>query len=226
MIRFLLTVGIRRCSEGASIGEAGVPAQSGRRGPQTPAPFHPAGTCAMMRRPTSKETVLSLAQTPPQPTTVAGLAGVAVIARIRRVLILAVIAAMIYPTLMVASSGYCPGGVDGNGGFIDASGRPVDEAPACVQMTLGPSPLVYIGIALIVLLAIGRVMRASDEPAALRTLDRAAIGVGVLVAAAVIVSVVWFSLVPLDQFSSGSWSVFSPFPFGVIDVEVTPMTAS
>lgn len=188
--------------------------------------FHPADTCAMMRRPTSKETVLSLAQTPPQPTTVAGLAGVAVIARIRRVLIVAVIAAMVYPIFMVATIGYCPGGVDGNGGFIDASGRPVDEAPTCVQLTLGPNPLVYVGIALIVLLAIGRVMRASDEPAALRTLDRAAIGVGVLVAAAVIVSVVWFSLIPLDQFSSGSWSVFSPFPFGLINVEDTPMTAS
>lgn len=188
--------------------------------------FHPADTCAMMRRPTSKETVLSLAQTPPQPTAVSGLAGVAVIARIRRVLIVAVIAAMIYPTLMVASAGYCAGGVDGNGGFIDASGRPVDEALPCVQLTLGPSPLVYVGIALIVLLAIGRVLKARDEPTALRTLDRAAIGVAVLVVVAVIVSVVWFRMTPLEGFSSGSWSVFSPFPFGVINVEVTPMTDS
>ncbi|GGM37278.1 hypothetical protein [Microbacterium saperdae] len=166
---------------------------------------------------------MSLAQTPPQTS---ALAGAPVIARIRRVLILAVVAALVYPMFMVASSGYCPGGVDGNGGFIDASGQPVDEALPCVQLTLGPSPLVYVGIALIVLLALGRVLRASDEPTALRTLDRAAIGVGALVVVAVIVSVVWFSLIPLDQFSSGSISVFSPFPFGVIDVDVTPMTES
>lgn len=189
-------------------------------------PFHPADTYAMMRRPTSEETVLSFAQTSPQPAFAAGLADVAVIARIRRVLILAVIAALVYPTLMVASAGYCPGGVDGNGGFIDASGRPVDEALPCVQLTLGPSPLVYVGIALIILLAIGRVMRASDEPTALRTLDRAAIGVGALVVVAVIVSVVWFRMIPLEGFSSESWSVFSPFPFGVISVDVTPMTES
>ncbi|MCK2035291.1 hypothetical protein KZC51_04000 [Microbacterium sp. SSW1-49] len=169
---------------------------------------------------------MSLAQNPLPPTAVAGLAGVAVIGRIRRVLILAVIAAMIYPTLMVASSGFCPGGVDGNGGFIDASGRPVDEPLPCIQMTLGPSPLVYVGIALIVLLALGRVMRASDEATALRTLDREAIGVAALVSVAVVVSVVWFRMIPLDQFSSGSWSVFSPFPFGVISVDVTPMTES
>lgn len=169
---------------------------------------------------------MSLAQTPPQPALAAGLAGVAVIARIRRVLIVAVIAAMIYPTLMVASAGHCPGGVDGNGGFIDASGRPVDEALPCIQLTLGPSPLVYFGIALIVLLAIGRVLRARDEPTALRTLDRAAIGVAGLVVVAVIVSVVWFRMIPLEGFSSESWSVFSPFPFGVISVDVTPMTES
>ena len=49
---------------------------------------------------------------------------------------------------------------------------------------------------------------------------------GALVAAVVIVSAVWFKLIPLDQFSSGSWSVFSPFPVGIINVEVTPMTTS
>jgi len=170
-----------------------------------------------------KETIVSLPQTSPDTTAVTGFAGAAVVARIRRVLIVAVIAALVYPSLLVASRGYCPGGVDGDGGFIDASGRSVDEAPLCVQMTLGPNPLMFVGIALIVLLALGRVMKASGEPAALKTLDRAAIGVAALAGLAIVVSHVWFSMIPMEGFSSGSWSVFSPFPFGNIDITTTPL---
>ena len=167
---------------------------------------------------------MSLPHTPSETTAVAGLPGVLIIARIRRLLILAVIAALVYPTLMVASRATCPGGIDGSGGFIDASGRPVDEAPLCVQLTLGPSPLVYVGIAAIVLIALGRVMKAGDERGALKVLNRAAIGVGALVSVAIVVSHVWFFLIPMEGFTSGSWTVFSPFPFGNIDVTTTPMT--
>ncbi|EQM75847.1 hypothetical protein [Microbacterium maritypicum] len=167
---------------------------------------------------------MSLAPTSPTSTAVTGLPGVAVISRIRRVVIVALIAALVYPTLMVASRGYCPGGFDGSGGFIDASGRPVDEAPLCVQLTLGPNPLVYLGIAAIVLLALGRVMNASDQAAALKTLNRASIGVAVLVGLAIVVSHIWFFMIPMEEFTSGSWTVFSPFPFGSIDVTTTPMS--
>jgi hypothetical protein len=83
---------------------------------------------------------------------------------------------------------------------------------------------VYVGLALIVLIALGRVAKASDERAALRTLERAIQGSGLLVAIALVVSHVWFQLIPLEQFSSSSWSVFSPFPLGVIDVVIEPMT--
>ncbi|KKX99782.1 hypothetical protein [Microbacterium sp. Ag1] len=167
---------------------------------------------------------MSLTQSSSNTNAVAGLPGVQVIARIRRLLILAVIAALVYPTLMVPSRVTCPGGIDGNGGFFDGSGRPVDEAPLCIQLTLGPSPLVYVGIAAIVLITLGRVMKASDERAALRALNRAAIGIAALVAVAIVVSHVWFFLIPMEGFTSGSWTVFSPFPFGNIDVTTTPMT--
>lgn len=169
---------------------------------------------------------MSLAQTPPETSAAPGLAGVVVIRGIRRVLIWSLIIAFLYPAFMNGSKGICPGGVDADGGFIDASGRSVDEAPMCVQLTLGPSPLVYIGIALIVLLAIGRVMKATDERAALRTLERALRAVGLFALVAIVVSHAWMMMIPLEQFSSESWSVFSPFPFGVIDVDVTPMTVS
>ncbi|WP_017202923.1 hypothetical protein [Microbacterium algeriense] len=166
---------------------------------------------------------MSLTQTAPKNVAGPGLPGIAIIAKIRRVLILAVIAALVYPSVMVASQTYCPGGVDGSGGFIDASGQPTDEAPVCIELTLAPSPLVYIGIAAIVLLALGRVMKANDESAAVQTLDRAGLGMGVFVVVAIVVSHVWFSLIPMESFSAHSWSVVSPFPFGNIDVTTTPL---
>ncbi|MGW9159169.1 hypothetical protein [Microbacterium sp. NPDC055665] len=166
------------------------------------------------------------AQAPSADTAVSGLPFAAVIAGIRRTLIWTIVAGLVYATFMTGSKGLCPGGVDANGGFIDADGRSVDQAPLCVSLTLRPSVFVYVGIALIVLIAIGRVAKASDERAALRTLERAIQGAGLLVAIALVVSHVWFQLTPLEHFSSGSWSYFSPFPLGVIDVVTEPMTGS
>lgn len=154
------------------------------------------------------------------------LAGHAVIARIRRLLILTLIVGVVYSAVTAASAGGCLGGVDGSGGFIDSQGRPTDVAPMCVQVTLRPSPLVFVAIGLIVLLALGRVLKAVDEQTALRTLDRAAAGIGVLAVVAIVVSHVWFQLVPVQELMAGSWTVFSPFPFGTIDVTTDPMTGT
>lgn len=167
---------------------------------------------------------MSLAPTTPATAAATGLPGVAIIAEIRRVLITAMVAVFVYSSLMVAGRSYCPGGVNGSGGFIDSSGQPTDQAPVCIDLTLSPSPMVYIGIAAIVLITLGRVMKASDEHTALKTLNRAAIGVSALVGLAIIVSLVWFFLIPMEGFNSGSWTVFSPFPFGSIDLTTTPMT--
>ncbi|KJL33101.1 hypothetical protein [Microbacterium oxydans] len=163
---------------------------------------------------------MSLTQTSPHTT---ALAGVAVIARIRRVLILAVILALAYTVVLSGSAGYCPGGFDGNGGFIDSAGQATDQAPMCVTLQLRPSILIYAALGLIVLLAIGRVMKASDELVALRILDRAAIAIVVLAVVAMAVSVVWFRMIPIQDFTGGSWSVFGLFPFGVVSVDITPM---
>ncbi|WP_426622297.1 hypothetical protein [Microbacterium sp. As-52] len=167
---------------------------------------------------------MSLAPTTPATAAAKGLPGLAIIAQIRRVVMMAVIAVLVYSTLTVASRSYCPGGIDGSGGFIDSSGQPTDEAPVCIDLTLRPSPLVYIAIAAIVLITLGRVMKASDERSALKTLNRASIGVAALVVLAIVVSLVWFFLIPMEEFTSGSWTVFSPFPFGTIDVTTTPLT--
>lgn len=171
---------------------------------------------------------MSLSPPSPAPadTAVSGLPFAMVIAGIRRMLIWTIITGLVYSTFMTGSKGTCPGGVDANGGFIDADGRSVDQAPLCVQLNLRPSVFVYVGIALIVLIALGRVAKAADERAALRTMEVAIQGAGLLAVVAVAVSLVWFQLIPLDQFNSGSWSVMSPFPFGVIDVVTEPMTGS
>jgi hypothetical protein len=168
---------------------------------------------------------LSLAHTPSETTAVpgSGLPGVQVIAKIRRLLIVAGIVALVYPSVMVASQTYCPGGIDGSGGFIDASGQPTDEAPVCIELTLAPSPLVYVGIAATVLLTLGRVMKANDEAGALQTLNRAVIGITALVGIGVVVAHVWFSLIPVEGFTAHSWSIVHPFPFGTIDVTTTPL---
>jgi len=66
----------------------------------------------------------------------------------------------------------------------------------------------------------------AGERAALRTLEWMLRGVGLSVVVAVVVSHVWFALIPIDQFTGDSWAVFSPFPFGSIDVETTSTATS
>ena len=166
---------------------------------------------------------MSITQTSLTASGVASFPGAAVVGRIRGVLIASLIAALVYPAFMGASAGYCAGGVDGEGGFVDAAGRPVNTAPACVELTLKPSPLVYVCIALIVLFAISRVLKAPNEAVAMRILDRSVTGVCVLVGVAIVVSQVWFHLIPIADFMAGTASVVSPFPFGLIDVTNTPM---
>lgn len=168
---------------------------------------------------------MTLLRTVPARADADALAGRPVIGRIRRVLMISVAAVLGYSALTRGSAGYCAGGVDSDGSFIDASGQAVDGAPRCVQLTLEPSPMFFIGIALIILLAIGRVMKASDEPTALRTLDRAAVAVVALVIVAIVVSWIWLRLVPIEDFARGGGTIFSPFPFGFIDVDIAPMTA-
>lgn len=166
---------------------------------------------------------MSVTQSAAQSHRVASLPGRPIIAGIRRLLIVAIVTALMYPAFMVAGASYCAGGYDGSGGFIDADGQPVGEAPRCVELTLGPSPLVFLTIAVIVIVSIGRVENAADQAAALRTLRRGMVATVALALAAVVISMVWFRLVPIEDFVNGGGSIFSPFPFGLIDVSDAPM---
>ena len=99
--------------------------------------------------------------------------------------------------------------------------NPAATVPSCVTMTLRPSPLVYLAIAAIILWALTRVLRkANGVASALRVLDHAAVAVGVLVTVSILVSQVWFALIPITEWD-GTGTFFYPFPFGAVDMVAT-----
>ncbi|SFR71020.1 hypothetical protein SAMN05428970_1097 [Agromyces sp. CF514] len=152
------------------------------------------------------------------------LPGAPIIRRIRRLLVVAGATGLIYGVLGTASKGGCPGGVTGDGGFLDANGDPTGVVPMCATLTLRPAPIVFLVIVAIVLIAISRVLRrAGSETAALRTLDLAAVAIVGLTAA-------WWALTLVSFLSVDvlAWDGVGPFPYpdfmlGDIDIDLSPM---
>ena len=156
--------------------------------------------------------------------TAPSLPGVEIIARIRRLLVVGLVAAAGYSMCTTAGAGYCPGGVDADGGFIDAAGNATDTAPMCITLTLRPSGLVFLAIAAIAFGAITLVLRrAVDVPSALRYLDRAAAAIVIITVASVVISQIWFALIPITEWD-GTGAFFYPFPFGSVDMDTQPIS--
>ncbi|WP_353813572.1 hypothetical protein [Agromyces sp. SYSU T00266] len=160
-----------------------------------------------------------------QPTdpTLSTLPGAAVLHRVRRLLVWALGTGVAYSLLGGAGRGYCPGGFSGDGGFIDADGRATDAAGQCVTLTLEPSGIVFLAIAVIVVMTVTRVLRyAGDEADAIRRVDRAVRVVVGVVAAWTIATHVSFFMIPVED-----WDGVEPFQlpatFGTVDVSVTPL---
>lgn len=152
------------------------------------------------------------------------LAGAEIIARIRRLIIVAMLAAWGYSLFTVASKGYCPGGITGDGAFLDASGQITDVPPECISLLLKPSPLVFIALAAIVVLTLSAVQRhAIDTASALRYLNRAIFIVLIVAVASAVIARVWFSLIPLQDWPETGTLIY-PFPFGAVDMTVKPVT--
>ncbi|MDO9395349.1 MAG: hypothetical protein Q7T71_02245 [Herbiconiux sp.] len=156
------------------------------------------------------------------------LPGAAVIARIRRMIVVVFIAGLAYGALITAGKSICVGGVDGAGGSLDSSGAATDAATTCLTLTLGPSPLMIIAFAVIVVIALTRVLkRSTSERDALKTLDRAVVVVVALAVTGIVVSQAWFALIPISDWRpTGSFSFFSPFPLGSVDLSITPGPAT
>ncbi|MFK4730482.1 hypothetical protein ROT00_12400 [Agromyces mediolanus] len=154
------------------------------------------------------------------------LPGATIIRRIRRLLLWGLGTALVYAGLSAASKGLCRGGVSGDGGFVDGDGQTSSAVPLCVNLVLRPSPIVYVAIAAIVLIALTLVLRrAVDEASALRTLDRAVILIVAVTAAWLALTLVSFMSIPLDSWDGGE-QFWIPFTFGNVDIDVSPMQTS
>ena len=148
-----------------------------------------------------------------------GLAAAPLLGRARTLVLWAMIAAVLYSTL-VSSKGGCPGGFSTDGGFVDGSGNPTTVQPQCVQLVLQPSPMVYLVIALTVIIALARAARAVEVAAAMRTMKRAAFAAVGIAVVSMVIAVVWFLGIPMPATDG---TVIFPFPFGGGTMTVTPM---
>ncbi|MGV8882092.1 MAG: hypothetical protein ACOH19_08040 [Rhodoglobus sp.] len=149
--------------------------------------------------------------------------GAEVVARVRRLLVVGLVAAFGYSIFMTGSKGYCPGGVSADGSFVDAAGNATDIAPRCINLTLEPSWLVFLAVAAIACGALTMVLRrAADIHSAIRYLDRAAAAIAIIAGASVVISQIWFAMIPITDWD-GTGTFFFPFPFGSVDVEIEPM---
>ncbi|MET0736150.1 MAG: hypothetical protein ABWY55_10990 [Microbacterium sp.] len=156
------------------------------------------------------------------PTT--ALPGADVIARIRRLVITALVSGAVYSMFTAAGKSGCAGGIDGEGGFVDANGQPTELVPSCVSLVLRPSPLLLLALAVLVVWAITRVLRSVDgEASAIRTLDRTALAIMIVAGASIVVAQAWFALVPLDGIG-GTGTYVHPFPFATVEFESSLMT--
>ncbi|GAA1962964.1 hypothetical protein [Agromyces allii] len=162
----------------------------------------------------------------PPSDAITSLPGAPIIRRIRRLLVVAGATGLFYGVLGTASKGGCPGGVTGDGGYLDANGDPTSVVPMCVTLTLRPAPIVLLVIVAIVLIAISRVLRsARSETAAMRTLDLAAVAI-------VGLTVAWWALTLVSFLSIDlqAWDGVGPFPYpdamlGDIRIDVSTMPA-
>lgn len=157
-----------------------------------------------------------------EPTTL--LPGAEILMRLRRLIIVGILSAIGSWFLIGGSKGGCPGGIDAYGGYLDAAGQPTLDQPMCSSLTLRPNGLMPVLVAIAVIWVIGRIVRAAaDEADAIRMIDRTAAVLAIVAAAGIIISYVWFALTPLPD-PGASYSVFSPFPFATIEVDISPMT--
>ncbi|GLI26478.1 hypothetical protein ARHIZOSPH14_07200 [Agromyces rhizosphaerae] len=123
------------------------------------------------------------------------LPGAAVLRRTHRLLYTAIGTAIAYSVLSSGSKEYRADPA----GALDGNTQGTDAAYTGVTLSLQPSGIAYLAIAVIVLFAIGRVLRrATDEASAIRILDRAAlVMIGVVIAWTIVAHISFWSI-PLE----------------------------
>jgi len=132
--------------------------------------------------------------------------GVSVVRSIRSLLVTAVLASLICSWLIVASKGGC-----------------ASETGVCYDLQLRVSPVLFIGFAVVVFVALGRIINRDLDPfEAARVLERAGLVVKIVALVAIVVAQVWFWAIPTDDFGRNGVLIVSPFLFGVIDLSTSP----
>lgn len=135
------------------------------------------------------------------------LPGRALLTASRRLLLTCLVSGLVYSGIANATHG--------------GSGAPHGSGSmASIQLTLHPSPAVYLAIGLIYFIAIHRVLsRATNDAHAARIFRRAELVVLIVVGASMVIALVWFFSMPLEGWPHpGTW--IAPFPFGTQDVVI------
>jgi hypothetical protein len=97
------------------------------------------------------------------------------------------------------------------------------ETDLCVELKMSASPVLYLGFAVIVFVALDRIIRRNLDPfEASRVLDRARMVVMFVAVGAIVIAQVWFWAIPVGDFGARGVNVISPFLFGIINVTTTP----
>ncbi|UOQ90188.1 hypothetical protein MUN74_04525 [Agromyces endophyticus] len=146
-----------------------------------------------------------------QAGSLASVPGATIIRRIRGMIFSALSTGIVYSFVGFASKGAC----------FDAAVDGPEPVSTCVNLTLSPSPLVYLGIAVTVVVAISLVLRPGrTEASALRLIDRAVI---IMIAATLVwAALAMVSFIALSIEPPGPGGTFTiPFTFGVVDVDIT-----
>lgn len=124
----------------------------------------------------------------------------------RRTLITCLVVCCVYSFLVTGSRGGTTAPADPH--------QPVLE----VNLTLRPTPLVFLAIAVVFFTALHRVLnRTSDEASAVRVFRRASLVAVLIAACSVLVADIWFFASPIGGWPEpNTW--LAPFPFGSLDV--------
>ena len=156
--------------------------------------------------PSTREVVAQVADPVPSVSNPV-LPGRTLLAASRRLLLICLGSGFVYSCIGNASHG--------------GTGVPHGSGPAVsIQLTLHPSPVIYLAIGLIYFLAVHRVLsRATNDAHAARIFRRAELVVLIVVAASIVIALVWFFSMPLEGWPQpGTW--IAPFPFATQDVVI------
>ena len=155
----------------------------------------------------------------------ARLPGLTVLRGLRRLMILMLVLSLVYSILATSTMATCPGGIDPDGGFVDADGNPTDVMPTCIALTMGPNPYVFVIFALVLIGAMSSVLKNSTtETDALRYVLSAAAVVITITVVCLVAGHIWFWNIPLMDWRAGDPPFVVPFPFTSVTTITTPMT--